>query len=70
MAAPYMHLGLKFIPLGGLSQDNFSSYLEDSSIAAVGGSWIAKRNIIKAKDWNTITEKAKKATETVKGLRG
>jgi 2-dehydro-3-deoxyphosphogluconate aldolase/(4S)-4-hydroxy-2-oxoglutarate aldolase len=70
MAAPYMHLDLKFIPLGGLNQDNFASYLADPSVMAVGGSWIAKRDVIKAKDWKTITENARNATETTKKLRG
>lgn len=70
MAAPYMHLGLKFIPLGGLSQDNFESYLSESSVIAVGGSWIAKRDAIKAKNWKAIAENARKATETIKNLRG
>lgn len=70
MAAPYMHLGLKFIPLGGLSQDNMTSYLGDSCIAAVGGSWIARRDVIKANDWKTITDAAAKASAAVKSLRG
>ena len=70
MSAPYMHLGLKFIPLGGLDQNNLASYLADPSVAAVGGSWIAKRETIKANDWAAITAAAAKATETVKLVRG
>ena len=70
MSAPYMHLGLKFIPLGGLDQNNLASYLADPSVAAVGGSWIAKRDMIKANDWAAITAAAAKATETVKAIRG
>ena len=70
MSAPYVHLGLKFIPLGGLDQNNLASYLADPSVAAVGGSWIAKRETIKANDWAAITAAAAKATETVKTIRG
>ncbi len=70
MSAPYMHLGLKFIPLGGLDQNNLASYLSEPSVAAVGGSWIAKRETIKANDWAAITAAAAKATETVKSIRG
>jgi 2-dehydro-3-deoxyphosphogluconate aldolase/(4S)-4-hydroxy-2-oxoglutarate aldolase len=70
MSAPYMHLGLKFIPLGGLDQNNLASYLADPSVAAVGGSWIAKREMIKANDWAAISAAAAKATETVKAIRG
>ena len=69
MSAPYMHLGLKFIPLGGLDQNNLASYLADPSVAAVGGSWIAKRETIKANDWAAITAAAAEATETVYSAR-
>jgi len=70
MSAPYLHLGLKFIPLGGLDQNNLASYLSEPSVAAVGGSWIAKRETIKASDWTAITSAAAKATETVKTIKG
>jgi len=69
LSAPYMHLGLKFIPLGGLGQDNLASYLAEPFIAAAGGSWIAKRHIIKANDWTAITAAAAKARETVKNRK-
>jgi 2-dehydro-3-deoxyphosphogluconate aldolase/(4S)-4-hydroxy-2-oxoglutarate aldolase len=70
MATPYAHLGLKFIPLGGLSHDNFATYLKNKFVTAVGGSWIAKREEIAAKQWTVITEKARKAMETVTSIKG
>lgn len=70
MAAPYLHLGLEFIPLGGLNQDNLCSYLAEPTIVAVGGSWLAKREAIKAKDWSGITAAAAAATAAIKSLRG
>ena len=70
MANPYNHLGLKYVPLGGLNQDNFKTYLEFPSILAVGGSWIAKRDVIKKNDWKTITNNARQASQVVKNLRG
>ncbi len=70
MANPYNHLGLKYVPLGGLNQDNYKVYLEFPSILAVGGSWIAKRNLIRKKDWKTITNNARQASQVVKYLRG
>jgi 2-dehydro-3-deoxyphosphogluconate aldolase/(4S)-4-hydroxy-2-oxoglutarate aldolase len=70
MANPYNHLGLKYVPLGGLNQDNFKAYLEFPSILAVGGSWIAKRDLIKKNDWKTITNNAQQASHVVKNLRG
>jgi len=70
MANPYGHLGLKYVPLGGLNQDNFKAYLEFPSILAVGGSWIAKRNVIQKNDWKTIMENARQASQVVKSVRG
>jgi 2-dehydro-3-deoxyphosphogluconate aldolase/(4S)-4-hydroxy-2-oxoglutarate aldolase len=70
MTNPYTHLGLKYIPLGGLSQDHLRAYLEFSAILAVGGSWIAQRDTIRKNDWKTITDNARRASRVVKSLRG
>lgn len=61
MAAPYQHLGLKFIPLGGLNTENMSAYLASPLIAAIGGSWIAPRNLIQEGDWREIRQRAASA---------
>jgi 2-dehydro-3-deoxyphosphogluconate aldolase / (4S)-4-hydroxy-2-oxoglutarate aldolase len=61
MAAPYLHRGVQFIPLGGLSTANVRTYLADPLIIAVGGSWIASREKIAAKDWAGITKIAQEA---------
>lgn len=55
MAGPYQYLGLSFISLGGVNLSNTMTYLESLLICAIGGSWIAKRPLIQAGDWNTIT---------------
>lgn len=69
MAAPYAHLGLKYVPLGGLNAGNMASYLGEPSVAALGGSWIAPRPTIQKKDWKSITETAAAAAETVAKVR-
>lgn len=61
IAAPYAHLGIKYIPLGGLTLDNMATYLNDPLIAAIGGSWLAPRDTIKAGDWATIENNAREA---------
>ena len=66
MAAPYKHLGITFLPLGGLNADNMKAYLESDLVAAIGGSWIAARNLIKAKDWNSIRKNAEEAMALAK----
>ncbi len=63
MQAPYAHLGLQFVPLGGLNADNARDYLQESMILAVGGSWIASTKAIAAEDWQGITERAKNISE-------
>lgn len=65
MAAPYAHLGLRYIPLGGLTAANAGRYLDDPLIAAIGGSWIAPREAIKARDWAAIEANARAARQLV-----
>lgn len=65
MAAPYAHLGLRYIPLGGLTAANAAAYLQDPLIAAIGGSWIAPREAIKACDWPAIESNARAARQLV-----
>ena len=60
-AAPYKHLGLRYIPLGGLNAQNMSDYLKEPLVLALGGSWVAKRELIQQKDFKSITDNAVKA---------
>jgi len=61
--APYNHLGMKYIPLGGVSVDNLASYAQFTPVLAIGGSWIASKDLIKAHDWKEITKRAREAKE-------
>ena len=63
--APYAHLGIKYIPLGGVSLENLASYLESPDILAVGGSWLAPRKLIQEKAWKEISRNCEKASEIV-----
>lgn len=63
MAAPYKHLGVSFIPLGGVNFDNMNSYLASPLVCAIGGSWIASAQLIKARDFSQIRQNAQRATE-------
>lgn len=65
MASPYKYLGLKFIPLGGLNISNAASYLSSELVAAIGGSWIAKRDLIVNEKWETITKNAKEINDLI-----
>ena len=67
LSGPYGHTGVKFIPLGGVSAATLQEYLAAPSVAAVGGSWIADRSLIKSKDWAGITSLAKNAVAVATG---
>lgn len=69
MVSPFAHLNLKFIPLGGINAKNMGMYLSDPCIAALGGSWLAPRDLIKAGAWDKITELAAEATDIIKTVR-
>lgn len=69
IAAPYQHLGLRYIPLGGIKQDNMGEYLSSKLIAAIGGSWLASKQLIAAHDWQGITANAAAAVAVVDQAR-
>lgn len=62
VAAPYAHLGVRFMPLGGLTQKNLPDYLREPAVGGIGGSWIAPREWIRSKNWAAITAAAHEAT--------
>jgi len=69
IAAPFEHLGVKFIPLGGIDTTNADTYLDDPLIHAIGGSWLAPRQTIRAKNWTLIREHANRANQLLKRIR-
>ena len=69
IAAPYAHLGLKYIPLGGVNEKNLPVYLGEPIVGAIGGSWLAPRELINSADWKTITNRCAAAVEIIKSAR-
>ena len=59
MSAPYQHLGIRYFPLGGLNADNMNDYLVQPNVVAIGGSWIVKKDLVDAADWDGIMVRAK-----------
>jgi len=49
---------VKFLPLGGINAENAKDYLALDCVAAIGGSWIAERGLIKAKRFDEIQRRA------------
>ncbi len=69
LQAPYQHLGLRFLPLGGLGPGHVEDYLADPAVLAVGGTWIARRDMIHSENWQAITQRAQQARDIVDSIR-
>lgn len=69
LAAPYGHTGVKFMPTGGVSLANLAEYLKNETVACVGGTWIASRELIAGQQWDQIRDNCRKAMEVVRQLR-
>ena len=52
---------VKFCPTGGVSPANAPTYLGLSNTICVGGSWVAPKDLIAAKDWSAIEALAAEA---------
>ncbi len=62
LSGPFV--GLKFIPTGGVSQENLAEFIVAPFIHAVGGSWICPKADIAAHDFEKITCLCRLAHET------
>jgi 2-dehydro-3-deoxyphosphogluconate aldolase/(4S)-4-hydroxy-2-oxoglutarate aldolase len=69
IAAPFAHLGLRYIPLGGVNAGNLATYLQSPLVVCVGGSWLAKPDVIQKRDWETIRRNAAEAMASVHTTR-
>ena len=66
MSAPYT--GIKFIPTGGINQNNLCSYLSDNKVFACGGSWMVKPELISSGNFDDITRLTKEAVSIMLGF--
>ncbi len=53
---------IRFVPTGGINASNMNDFLSCPNVLAVGGSWIAPKKLIEARDWAGITALCKLAT--------
>lgn len=66
MQGPYNQLKVKFIPMGGVSIDNIGEYTKLKNVIAVGGSWIASKELIKDKNYKAIKNNVIAALDSIK----
>jgi 2-dehydro-3-deoxyphosphogluconate aldolase/(4S)-4-hydroxy-2-oxoglutarate aldolase len=68
-SAPYKHTGLHFMPTGGVNPANLESYVKLDIVAAVGGTWIAKKEDLANGNWGEVRARCKAALEIVAKAR-
>ena len=66
MSAPYG--AIKFMPTGGINADNVLSYLKFGKILCCGGSFMVKDELVKAGEFDKITELTRGAVKTMLGF--
>lgn len=66
MSAPYT--AVKFMPTGGINADNLVDYLSFGKIIACGGSWMVKKDMIAAGEFDKITALTKAAVNKMLGF--
>lgn len=63
--APYRHLGIQFIPTGGLTPANAKKYLKIPEVITIGGTWLGKD----IPDWKKVARAIRQAVEAVEEVR-
>ena len=58
----------KWMCTGGVNSKNVNDYLGYDQIAAVGGTWMCKNDMIQAEKWDEITAICKEAVKTMLGF--
>lgn len=66
MSAPYTTM--KFMPTGGINAKNLNSYLAFDKILACGGSWMVKKELVTAGEFDKIRDLTKEAVQTMLGF--
>lgn len=61
LAGPFAHTGVQFVPTGGITAATLPAYLALPQVAAVGGSWMAERELLARRAWEKITALAAEA---------
>jgi 2-dehydro-3-deoxyphosphogluconate aldolase / (4S)-4-hydroxy-2-oxoglutarate aldolase len=52
---------VRFCPTGGITPGNASAYLALSNVITIGGSWMAPKKLLAAKDWAAVEVLAREA---------
>jgi 2-dehydro-3-deoxyphosphogluconate aldolase / (4S)-4-hydroxy-2-oxoglutarate aldolase len=69
LSGPFGHTGVKFIPTGGINAALLPDYLAVPQVAAIGGSWMAERKLVKEKAWAKITALTAEAMKVIAAVQ-
>jgi len=61
---------VSFVPTGGIDTSNLESYLQLPYVAAIGGSWMVKEDLIVSGQYDRITALCAEAVALVRRMRG
>ncbi len=67
MAAPYSQL--RFMPTGGIREDNVKDYLNFDKVIACGGTWMVKSEYLDKKEFDVIKQLTKQAVRKMLDLK-
>ena len=66
ISAPYSTM--RFMPTGGVTEENLNTYLAYNKIVCCGGSWIVPAKLLDSEDWAGITKLCRTAVDKMLGF--
>ncbi len=70
MVAPYKHLGVQFMPTGGVNVGNMEQYLSIKQVVAVGGTWLGAAADVAAGRWDVIEKAVQETVVLLQKMKG
>ena len=60
---------IRFMPTGGINENNLGAYASHAKIFACGGSWMVPEALVQIGDWEGITKLTQRAVRRLHGFR-
>ena len=58
---------IRFMPTGGINQDNLIDYLSGANVLCCGGTWLCPEGLMSEERWGEIEQRVKTAVEVLEG---
>ncbi len=66
LLGPYS--GMRFVPTGGINEQNLMDWLSIPQVIACGGSWMVPVVAVESQDWDRIRDLARQAVDAMMGM--